>query len=149
MSSQRVIATGRSCLECRRRKIRCDRAYPCSYCVKTKTNCAYPAPRTTTNTDDDVAARVGRVEGRLASFESDLSEIKRLLQSIDTSSTSHNGSTRNDNGPNEHQEHSQTGEDTIMASNVGYSTPFNKQWHAKVLSGHLGQRRLRVDMQPQ
>ena len=148
MSSRRVIATGRSCLECRRRKIKCDRAYPCSYCVKTKTNCTYPALRTTTNKDDDVAARVERVEGRLASFESDLSEIKRLLQSIDTSVTSHNGSTRNDNVPHEHQEHSQNGGDTIMSSNVGHSTPLDKQWRAKVPSGHLGQRRLRVDMQP-
>jgi hypothetical protein len=31
----------RSCKECRRRKIRCDRGHPCSYCVKNRIECAY------------------------------------------------------------------------------------------------------------
>lgn len=115
----KVLGVGPSCNECRRRKIKCDRAYPCSYCVKTKTKCAYPALKTTTNTDDDVAARLEIVEGRMSSFESDLSEIKQLLRSIDTSVALHKGSTRNDIVPQEHQEHMQGGEDTAMASNVG------------------------------
>lgn len=124
MSSRRVIAAGRSCLECRRRKIKCDRAYPCSYCVKTKTNCAYPALRTTTDTDGDIAARVERVEGRMDYFESDLSEIKRLLQSIDTSVALQTGSTRNDASQHERQGHSQDGEDTAMVPNVGSFNSF-------------------------
>jgi hypothetical protein len=31
----------RSCQECRRRKIKCDRGRPCSYCVKSRVDCAY------------------------------------------------------------------------------------------------------------
>lgn len=125
MSSRRSVAAGRSCLECRRRKIKCDRAYPCSYCIKTKTNCAYPAVKSTTNTDDDVAARLAIVEQRMTSFESDLSEIKQLLRSIDTSVPSHRGSTRDDIVPLERQEHIEGGEYIAMAPNVGLcSTPW-------------------------
>lgn len=36
-------APGRSCVACRKRKIRCDRQQPCSYCTKLKISCTYPA----------------------------------------------------------------------------------------------------------
>lgn len=42
---RREIAPGRSCLECRRRKIKCDRSHPCSYCVKVRIDCQYPPQR--------------------------------------------------------------------------------------------------------
>ncbi|KAE8548948.1 hypothetical protein EYB25_009331 [Talaromyces marneffei] len=58
----------------------------------------------------------------MASFESDLSEIKCFLQSIDRSLTLHSGSTRNDVGQHERQEHSQDGEDTTM---ISYDTSVN------------------------
>ncbi|KAH7131106.1 fungal-specific transcription factor [Dactylonectria macrodidyma] len=38
----RRAAPGRSCLECRRRKIKCDRSFPCGYCVKIRHRCQYP-----------------------------------------------------------------------------------------------------------
>ncbi|KAI0856853.1 hypothetical protein F4860DRAFT_387075 [Xylaria cubensis] len=31
----------RSCEECRRRKVKCDRNHPCSHCVLTKCRCVY------------------------------------------------------------------------------------------------------------
>jgi hypothetical protein len=58
------------------------------------------------------------------SFESDLSEIKRLLQSIDTSVALQTGSTRNDAGQHERQGNSQDGEDTAMVPNVGSFNSF-------------------------
>jgi hypothetical protein len=36
----------KSCVECRRRKIRCDRNDPCSHCVSGKSRCTYKAFRT-------------------------------------------------------------------------------------------------------
>jgi len=36
----------KSCIECRRRKIRCDRNNPCSHCVSGKSRCTYKAFRT-------------------------------------------------------------------------------------------------------
>jgi hypothetical protein len=32
-----------NCTSCRRRKVRCDRQYPCSHCQKSGTDCVFPA----------------------------------------------------------------------------------------------------------
>ena len=37
-----AMAGTRSCLECRRRKIRCDKAHPCAYCARLRLPCRYP-----------------------------------------------------------------------------------------------------------
>lgn len=50
---RREIGPGRSCLECRRRKIKCDRSHPCSYCVKVRIHCQYPPPRPSHRPDVD------------------------------------------------------------------------------------------------
>src|SRR5277367_6126166 len=34
----------RSCVTCRRRKVKCDKQYPCSNCSKAQTQCVFPAP---------------------------------------------------------------------------------------------------------
>ncbi|KAI9648686.1 hypothetical protein NHQ30_003325 [Ciborinia camelliae] len=34
----------RSCVTCRRRKVKCDKKVPCSNCTKAQTQCAFPAP---------------------------------------------------------------------------------------------------------
>ncbi|KAF3484020.1 fungal specific transcription factor domain-containing protein [Arthroderma uncinatum] len=34
----------RSCVTCRRRKVRCNKNHPCSNCVKAKIECVYPSP---------------------------------------------------------------------------------------------------------
>lgn len=80
--SRRSIAAGHSCIECRRRKIKCDRAHPCSYCVKTKNDCAYPSPtpRATVNTDADVVRRMESLEHRFDTLEQSVTEMKQLLQ---------------------------------------------------------------------
>jgi hypothetical protein len=41
----------RSCVECRRRKIKCDRNNPCAHCTSTKTRCVY---KTFHNTPVDI-----------------------------------------------------------------------------------------------
>ncbi|KAI1772968.1 hypothetical protein F4818DRAFT_129603 [Hypoxylon cercidicola] len=41
-----------SCLECRRRKIKCDRNQPCAHCVSSRSQCSFKAYR-----DDDVSAQ--------------------------------------------------------------------------------------------
>ncbi|KAK9235015.1 fungal-specific transcription factor domain-containing protein [Lipomyces kononenkoae] len=87
-------ALARSCLECRRRKIKCDRSLPCSYCVKVKVQCSYPPPSATPQNagrktaDGDVVARIERTERTLESFEQGLSRIWQLLQAKSSSSLS-------------------------------------------------------------
>ena len=34
----------RSCIRCRERKVRCDKAVPCSMCLRIKAPCRYPGP---------------------------------------------------------------------------------------------------------
>ncbi|CAG8898913.1 unnamed protein product [Penicillium egyptiacum] len=77
--------TVRSCLECRRRKIKCDRILPCSYCVKVKIQCSYPPPRAEhaitegNKASDDMAVRIERIERTLESFEQSLSQLQGLV----------------------------------------------------------------------
>lgn len=71
----REIAPGRSCLECRRRKIKCDRLHPCSYCVKVRINCKYPASRRA-GEDYDALSRVASLESKIVALEKRLAEVE-------------------------------------------------------------------------
>jgi hypothetical protein len=80
-----IGTTVRSCLECRRRKIKCDRCLPCSYCVKVKIQCSYPPSVAGQKSDNhpnekDVTTRVTKIEQTLESLEGSLSQIRQLLQ---------------------------------------------------------------------
>ncbi|CEL03743.1 hypothetical protein ASPCAL04889 [Aspergillus calidoustus] len=74
---RRQIAPGRSCFECRRRKIKCDRSHPCSYCVKTRIKCKYPAGRSVLDEDQTALDRVASLETRLFAVEQRLSEVDK------------------------------------------------------------------------
>ncbi|KAL7781179.1 fungal-specific transcription factor [Trichoderma afarasin] len=80
--SRRVIASGRSCLECRRRKIKCDRSLPCAYCTRTKLQCKYPSRRQNIGTDEegDLANRVHSIECALKSVDQRVTYIGSMLQ---------------------------------------------------------------------
>ncbi|KAL6230829.1 hypothetical protein BDW75DRAFT_244461 [Aspergillus navahoensis] len=77
---RREIAPGRSCLECRRRKIKCDRSHPCSYCVKVRISCKYPASRRAGD-DNDGLHRVAALESKIVTLERRLAEIEEPLLS--------------------------------------------------------------------
>ncbi|KAL6701634.1 fungal-specific transcription factor [Trichoderma pleuroticola] len=86
---RRVIASGRSCLECRRRKIKCDRSLPCAYCTRTKLQCKYPSRRQNivSDEDDDLANRVHSIECALKSLDQKVTHIGSKLQvSLEASS---------------------------------------------------------------
>lgn len=76
----RVLSLGPSCNECRRRKIKCDRSIPCSYCVKTRIQCVYPESAFETGGHEGIIDRIQGVENRLQSLEEGISDIKQLLQ---------------------------------------------------------------------
>ncbi|KAL5333975.1 fungal-specific transcription factor domain-containing protein [Aspergillus crustosus] len=75
----REIAPGRSCLECRRRKIKCDRSHPCSYCVKVRIQCKYPAKPLVHN--EDALGRVASLESKVQAMEKRLLEVEEPRQS--------------------------------------------------------------------
>ena len=63
---------GRSCINCHKRKVRCDRKTPCSQCVRSKWSCIYP------NLDQETAKRSSPLQditSRLDRLESRLLEV--------------------------------------------------------------------------
>ncbi|GKZ66471.1 hypothetical protein AnigIFM60653_007753 [Aspergillus niger] len=88
---RRTIASGRSCLECSRRKIKCDRSLPCSYCVKVKAACVYPPMRRRSRSPDsanaEVTNRLDRIEEALRVLGEDLGQIRDILQIVKPSAT--------------------------------------------------------------
>ncbi|KAI3336881.1 hypothetical protein HD806DRAFT_517885 [Xylariaceae sp. AK1471] len=84
-----------SCFPCRRRKIRCDRRYPCSHCLKGDLDCGFPVSgRTPTRRydlpsfaskkekQDDLLGRLRRLEGFVEKLGT---EIEGDVQSGETS----------------------------------------------------------------
>jgi hypothetical protein len=69
-SSAADLSSKYSCLVCHRRKVKCDRAQPCSHCVRNKVACNYvapPAPRRKRKKGDQdlLAEKVMRYEEQL------------------------------------------------------------------------------------
>ncbi|EAW20262.1 Zn(II)2Cys6 transcription factor domain-containing protein [Aspergillus fischeri NRRL 181] len=62
-----------SCALCRRRKVRCDRAHPCSNCSRADILCIYPERRkrsrqTKEPAMEEILRRISRVERTIAAF---------------------------------------------------------------------------------
>lgn len=67
-SSAGAVLNPRSCVTCRRRKVRCNKLYPCSNCQKAHIDCIFPAPgraprRPRKPPDGELLARLRRLEG--------------------------------------------------------------------------------------
>ena len=78
------MAGTRSCLECRRRKIRCDKARPCAYCVRLCLQCRYPPLIQTPIAD--VGASERAITQRLERVEA----VVESLKPIASTALSHN-----------------------------------------------------------
>ena len=58
----------RSCITCRKRKVRCDKRHPCANCTKAAIECVFPGPgraprRSRKPPDSELLARLRRLEG--------------------------------------------------------------------------------------
>jgi len=67
-STAGAVLNPRSCVTCRRRKVRCNKLYPCSNCQKAHIDCIFPAPgraprRPRKPPDGELLARLRRLEG--------------------------------------------------------------------------------------
>ncbi|KAI1752947.1 hypothetical protein F4782DRAFT_499216 [Xylaria castorea] len=75
-----------SCFPCRRRKIRCDRTYPCSHCLKGDLDCGFPVSGRTPTRRHDLPSSASRKEkqdillGRLRRLEGLVAELGPELQ---------------------------------------------------------------------
>ncbi|PCD34846.1 hypothetical protein AU210_007441 [Fusarium oxysporum f. sp. radicis-cucumerinum] len=64
----------RSCAVCHRRKVRCDKKFPCAQCVRSGFECSYPpvgppARRAKKTTISDVASRISQMEKTIEAFK--------------------------------------------------------------------------------
>lgn len=63
----------RSCITCRRRKVKCDKKNPCSHCVRAKIDCVFPGPgraprKSRKPPDAELLERLRRLEGVVTSL---------------------------------------------------------------------------------
>lgn len=63
----------RSCVTCRRRKVKCDKKNPCSNCVRAKIDCIFPGPgraprKSRKPPDAELLERLRRLEGVVTSL---------------------------------------------------------------------------------
>jgi hypothetical protein len=67
----------KSCLECRRRKLKCDKVQPCANCVKASRQCHFFAP----NSDPVAQAKLAEVKEKMGilerSLEAELAQKRR------------------------------------------------------------------------
>lgn len=73
----------RSCITCRRRKVRCNKIHPCSNCNKANIECVFPgpgrAPRKPKNRpDSELLARLRRLEGVVKSLGAEVNDDNQL-----------------------------------------------------------------------
>ncbi|KAJ5902618.1 hypothetical protein N7495_003146 [Penicillium taxi] len=75
----------KSCLECRRRKIKCDRGLPCSYCVKVMIRCTHPPKKANSK---NLATRVENLEQTISTLKYTLSHTSHFVQQQSSLQTS-------------------------------------------------------------
>ncbi|PGH36796.1 hypothetical protein GX50_00456 [[Emmonsia] crescens] len=69
-----------SCLECRRRKLKCDRLHPCSNCSKTKRDCLFLAPALDPNSRKKLTELKEKMGSLERSLEQDAADRKASFQ---------------------------------------------------------------------
>lgn len=73
-----------SCLECRRRKLKCDKQHPCANCTKNSRNCLFLAPTL------DSAAQL-----KLTEIKEKMGSLERVLEQDVAKEGARNGARRN------------------------------------------------------
>jgi hypothetical protein len=73
----------RSCIDCNRRKIRCDKREPCSTCLRAGSSCVYPPPgprirRSKKTIVSDMSARIESLEKSLAKFRAEETSVPKI-----------------------------------------------------------------------
>ncbi|EXJ92988.1 hypothetical protein A1O3_01544 [Capronia epimyces CBS 606.96] len=88
-TTRHTAAPGRSCAACRKRKIRCNREQPCSYCTKLHRQCIYPESVSEAQPDNsnDVDSRLARIEASLQRLETRTATWESLQPGRDQSSS--------------------------------------------------------------
>ncbi|KAL8900333.1 MAG: hypothetical protein Q9207_005748, partial [Kuettlingeria erythrocarpa] len=86
-SSNLAQPNPRSCVTCRKRKVRCDKRHPCSNCNKAAIECVFPGPgraprRSRKPPDAELLARLRRLEGVVQHLGKNLDEEAEKVDHI-------------------------------------------------------------------
>ncbi|KAG8668942.1 hypothetical protein FPOAC2_08247 [Fusarium poae] len=96
MTSGAPLLNPRSCVTCRRRRVRCDKTMPCSNCRRAQSDCMYPAPgRAPRQMQTHIQTRSAPVSGH-SEREMDLMERLRKLEGLVHEMSGHGAASEND-----------------------------------------------------
>ncbi|RFU32729.1 hypothetical protein B7463_g3594, partial [Scytalidium lignicola] len=102
----------RSCITCRRRKVKCDKQVPCSNCAKAQTTCIFPAPgraprrprvggpaKPISEREAELLKRLRRLEGVVQELSGQVDLEGNKPSPSSTSSTHKDGEGDSESGP--------------------------------------------------
>ena len=84
----------RSCITCRKRKVRCDKRHPCSNCNRAAIECVFPGPgraprRSRKPENQELLARLRRLEGVVQKFQKGADENGlTIIENVEAENTS-------------------------------------------------------------
>ncbi len=84
----------RSCITCRKRKVRCDKRHPCSNCNRAAIECVFPGPgraprRSRKPENQELLARLRRLEGVVQKFQKGVDENgMTIIEDVEGENTS-------------------------------------------------------------
>lgn len=96
-----------SCLECRRRKLKCDKASPCSNCTKFSRQCVFIAP----GLDPESQARLAEVKEKMGMLERTLEDDVARRSRSKSASRSASSSLRPSTLPGQDESYSEQDDD--------------------------------------
>ncbi|KAM3088467.1 hypothetical protein ACMFMG_000107 [Clarireedia jacksonii] len=127
----------RSCVTCRRRKVKCDKHVPCGNCTKAQTQCVFPAPgrapRRPRPGGKPVTDREAELLKRLRRLEGVVEELSGQVEAENSKS-----SPSSNNSPTHHKDGESSGETTSKSNGKPrYSDERNgtkKEWMQRSFS---------------
>lgn len=140
VDAQGRILNPRSCVTCRRRKVKCDKLHPCSNCSRAQIECIFPNPgraprkprKHVESRDTELLARLRRLEGVVKGLGVDVGPggeaipIKNKEGSPVTSPKSEPGTTYATRKSIDHSTPSSTHSHDVSVSNQGLENKFGR-----------------------
>lgn len=85
-SGHQQLSNPRSCVTCRRRKVRCDKTHPCASCSKAGVECIFPGPgraprRSKKPPEAELLTRLRRLEGMVHKLGKDVDDDGEVIDS--------------------------------------------------------------------
>lgn len=75
-----------NCIECRRRKVRCDRRHPCTPCIKNSVDCVFPVsgrvPRRSRDANGSQVQKQAELVGRLRRLEAMVGGLGSKIENV-------------------------------------------------------------------